>query len=109
MSLKSSSLTNHIKSQKHKEEKERLKRKEARESDIAIKVTSYSKKTHLFSENIVENTQVFCVKAVLTFPRAGIPLHKLDLFRELFKETGYCLTDRRNIHDLIPFVFYQEF
>ena len=52
---------------------------------------------------------MFCVKVVSTFLHAGIPLNKLDLFRELFEETGYRLTDRRNIHDLIPFIHNQEF
>ena len=61
------------------------------------------------SKNIAESTQVFCVKVVSTFLRAGIPLNKLDLFRELFEETGYRLTDRQNIHDLIPFIYNQEF
>ena len=42
LSLKSSSLTNHLKSQKHKEGKERLKRKKVRERDIATKLTSYN-------------------------------------------------------------------
>ena len=31
------------------------------------------------------------------------------MFRELFEETGYHLTDRRNMHDLIPFIHKQEF
>ena len=52
---------------------------------------------------------MFRVKVVSTFLCAGIPLNKLDLFRELFEETGYHLTDRQNIHDLIPFIHNQEF
>ena len=40
--LKSSSLANHLKLQKHKVGKDRLNRKEARERDIASKITSYN-------------------------------------------------------------------
>ena len=109
LSLKSSSLTNHLKSQKHKEGRERLKRKEARERDIANKITDYNEETHLVSENIAQSTQVFRVKVVSAFLRAGVPLNKVEVFRELFEETGYRLTDRRNMHDLIPFIHKQEF
>ena len=109
LSLKSSSLVNHLKSQKHKDGKERLKRKEARERDIAKKLNNYNEETHMVSENIAEDTQVFRVKVVSAFLRAGVPLNKVELFRELFEETGYRLTDRRNIHDLIPFIHKEEF
>ena len=109
LSLKSLSPTNHLKSQKHKEGKERLKRKEARERDIASKITSYNEETRVVGENIAESTQVFHVKVVSAFLRAGVPLNKLEVFRELFEETEYRLTDRRNMHDLIPFIHKQEF
>ena len=108
LSLKSSSLVNHLKSQKHKDGKERLKRKEARERDIAKKLNNYNEETHMVSENIAEDTQVFRVKVVSAFLRAGVPLNKVELFRELFEETGYRLTDRRNMHDLIPFIHKEE-
>ena len=49
--------------------------------------------------------QVYRVKVVSTFLRAGIPLSKLDLFRE---ENAYRLCDRRHMSDLIPFVLQQE-
>ena len=109
LSLKSSSQANHLKSQKHKEGKERLKRKEHREQDIANKLKDYNKDTHVVGENIAENTQVFHVKVVSAFLRARVPLNKLEVFREIFEETGYRLTDRRNLHDLIPFIHKQEF
>ena len=52
---------------------------------------------------------MFRVKVVSAFLRAGIPLNKVEVFRELLEETGYRLTDRRNMHDLIPFIHKQEF
>ena len=63
----------------------------------------------MVSENIAQSTQVFRVKVVSAFLRAGVPLNKVEVFRELFEETGYRLTDRRNMHDLIPFIHKQEF
>ena len=44
------------------------------------------------------------VKVVSTFLRAGIPLNKLDIFRELFEENGFRLTEKRNMFDLILFI-----
>ena len=63
----------------------------------------------MVGENIAENTQVFRIKVALAFLRAGVPLNKLKVFREIFEKTGCRLTDRRNLHDLIPFIYKQEF
>lgn len=108
LSLKSSSLTNHLKSQKHKDGKRRLQKKEASERDIAKELTVYNDDNRMVGETLTESTQVFRVKVVSTFLRAGIPLNKLDIFRELFEENGYRLTDKRNMFDLIPFIQKRE-
>ncbi len=42
------------------------------------------------------------------FVRAGVPLNKIDHFRELLEETGYRLSDRRYMLDLILFVPGEE-
>ena len=97
MSLKSSSLSNHLKSQK-------LQKKEAGERDIAKQLAVYNEENRTVGETLTESTQVFCVKVVSTFLRAGIPLNKLDVFRELLEENGCRLTDKRNMFDLIPFI-----
>uniref|UniRef100_A0A1X7TYX4 Uncharacterized protein n=1 Tax=Amphimedon queenslandica TaxID=400682 RepID=A0A1X7TYX4_AMPQE len=39
---------------------------------------------------------------------AGVPFNKLDSFKELLEETGYRLTDKRFMLDLIPFVLKEE-
>ena len=51
---------------------------------------------------------MFRVKAVKTFLQAGVPLGKVDQFRALFEETGYRLTDKRFLFDLIPFILENE-
>lgn len=71
-------------------------------------MTIYNEDSHVVGEALTESTQVFRVKVVSTFLRAGIPLNKLDIFRELFEENGYRLTDKRNIFDLIPFIRKRE-
>ena len=108
LSLKSSSLMNHLKSQKHKDGKKRLDKKEAGERDIVKELAVYNENTHMVGETIAGNMQVFCVKVLSTFLRAGVPLNKLELFRELFEENGYCLTDRHNMYDLLPFIQKRE-
>ena len=104
MSLKSSSLSNHLKSQKHKDGKRRLQKKEAGERDIAKQLAVYNEENRTVGETLTESTQIFRVKVVSTFLRAGIPLNKLDVFRELFEENGCRLTDKHNMFDLIPFI-----
>ena len=48
------------------------------------------------------------MKVVSTFLRAGIPLSKLDTFRDLFEEGAYRLIDKRHMSDLVPFVLKKE-
>ena len=68
-----------MKSQKHKDGKRRLQKKEAGEQDIAKQLVTYNKEIHMVGENLTESTQVFHVKVVSTFLHAGIPLNKLDV------------------------------
>ena len=48
------------------------------------------------------------MKVVHTFLKAGVPLSKIDLFRDLLAETAFHLTDRHFMCDLIPFVLKEE-
>ena len=64
----------------------------------------YNEDNRTVGETLTESTQIFRVKVVSTSLRGGIPLNKLDIFRELFEETGYQLTDKRNMFDLIPYI-----
>ena len=45
---------------------------------------------------------------VTCFLRAGVPLRKLDHFRELLEESALRICDRRYMLDLIPFVLKEE-
>ena len=68
----------------------------------------YNKEEHPRSETLPQNQQVFRVKVVRTFLKAGVPLSKIDLFRDLLEETAFRLTDRRFMFDLIPFILKEE-
>ena len=45
---------------------------------------------------------------VRTFLHAGVPLNKLDHFRDLLEEGGFRLTGRRYMCDLVPVIYQQE-
>ena len=68
----------------------------------------YNEQVHGRGETLPEQQQVFRVKVVKTFLQAGVPLGKVDQFRALFEETGYRLTDKRFLFDLIPFILEDE-
>ena len=68
----------------------------------------YNKEVHGQGETLPEQQQVFRVKVVKSFLQAGVPLGKIDHFRALFEETGYRLTDKRFLFDLIPFILEEE-
>ena len=108
LSLKSSSLRNHFRSTKHVEGKKRIARKEARERDIAEAFKVYNADNNLKGETVPESQQVYQVKVVTCFLRAGVPLSKFSCFRELLEESAFRTSDRRHMLDLIPFVIQQE-
>ena len=68
----------------------------------------YNEEVHGRGETLPERQQVFHVKVVKTFLQAGVPLGNVDHFRALFEETGYRLTDKRFLFDLIPFILEDE-
>uniref|UniRef100_A0A1X7TYF9 HAT C-terminal dimerisation domain-containing protein n=1 Tax=Amphimedon queenslandica TaxID=400682 RepID=A0A1X7TYF9_AMPQE len=108
LNLKSTIINNHIRSKKHEQGKERLRKKRACEADIAEALSKSNEEEHLRGESLPEGTQVFRVKVAKCFLSAGVPLSKIECFRELLEETGYRLTDRRHMLDYVPFIQEQE-
>ena len=106
--IKKSSVKNHIASAKHKKGIERLKEKTAKEKDIAESLKLYNSVEHLRGETLPEAQQVYRVKVLKTFLQAGVPLAKLDVFKEILEENGYRLCTQRYLFDLIPFVLNEE-
>ena len=108
LSLKLSIIKNHVKSTKHAQRKNQLTEKRSRERDISEAFKSYEQEVHPSGETLSEAHKLWRVKVVTTFMKAGVPLAKVDHFRELLEENAYSLTDRRGICDLIPFVQSKE-
>ena len=40
--------------------------------------------------------------------KAGVPLTKIDSFRDLLEENGYALTNSSNLRQLVPFILEEE-
>ena len=95
LSLKMSSLRNHIRCAKHKEGVKRLKSKELREKSIAEALAAHNEQNHLKGETLPADQQVYRVKVVSCFMR------KYDHFCELLEENALRLSDRRHMSDLI--------
>ena len=66
------------------------------------------RKIHPVGETLPTEQRVFRVKVMSTFLKAGVPLNKLDIFRDLFEEYGYRLAGRRPMSDLIPLILSKE-
>lgn len=108
VALKRSIITNHISSAKHKRSKIKLATKDSREKDIAEALVVYDKQEHPRGETLPTDQRVYRVKVVRAFLKAGIPLAKLDHFRDILEENAYRLSDRRGMSDLIPFILSEE-
>ena len=85
-----------------------MAKKEAAERDIATSFQNSSQELHSRGETLPEEQCIFRVKVVRVFLRSAVPLSKLKFFRGLLEENGLRLSDRRQMADIIPFVFSQE-
>ena len=86
---KSSVVKNHIKSEKYKNGCKKLKQKDARERDIAEALTKYNDDAHLEGETLPMEQQVYRVKVLKAFLKAGTPLNKLNRFRSILEENAF--------------------
>ena len=46
--------------------------------------------------------QVYRVKVVSAFLKTGVPLNKIEGFRDLLEQHPFRLTDRHHMYDCIP-------
>lgn len=108
LSSKKSIVKNHVSSVKHSTGKERLQKSEKKTLDIVDAFKTYDAEVHPSGETLPENVRVYRVKVLSTFLKAGVPLNKLPLFREILEENGQRLASRKPMADLIPFVLQEE-
>ena len=78
----------HIKSIKHGRGKVKLNSKEKREQDLAKSLNAYDEEVHPVGESLPTDQRVFRIKVVTTFLKAGVPLNKIDTFRDILEESG---------------------
>ena len=106
--LKSSVAKNHIQSEKHKNGCKKLKQKDVWEKDIAEALAKYNDNGHLEGETLLIEQQVYSVKVLKAFLKAGTPLNKLNCFRSILEENAFRLTDRSHMANLLPFILNEE-
>ena len=63
-----------MRSNKHVMSKTKMAAKEARERDIASTLRKHNEETHMRGETLPEQQQVYHVRVVSSFLRAGAPL-----------------------------------
>ena len=108
LSLKKSTIELHIKSVKHIKGKERLLLKEKHQLDIVASLRAYDKEVHPAGETLPDTTRVHRVNVVTVLLKAGIPLSKLDILRDVLEENAYSLSDSSHLRRLIPFILQNE-
>ena len=69
-------------------------RSEARERDIATSFAKYNQQEHTSGETLPEEMQVYRIRVVTTFVKAGVPLNKVENFRDLLEENDQQLAGR---------------
>ena len=108
LSLKKSSTQKHVTSSKHTAGKEKLVKKEKRDMDIVEALQKYDTNAHPSGETLPEAVRVYRVKVLRTFIKAGIPINKIDDFRDLLEDYAFHLAGRKSMSDLIPFILSEE-
>ena len=108
LSLKRSVVTNHVGSAKHVQQKKQLGKNQSRERDIAKALQTYEQEIHPSGETLPEAQKLYRVKVVTAFLKAGIPIGKVEHFKDLLEEHAFMLCDHCGMSDLIPFVQAEE-
>ena len=83
LSVKSSVLNMHIQSRKHNMSKERLSSKEKVEKDIASALEKSKEVDCAKGDTLPTNQRVYRVKVVKAFLRSGVPISKVNGFRDI--------------------------
>ena len=58
-----------------------------------MSLRNYNKETHPRGETLPEEQQVYRVKVVTSFLKAGVPLNKIELFRDILRILSVLLID----------------
>ena len=108
LSVKQSSVKSHIKSVKHVNSKAKLKVKISREQNLTVYLKKYDENVHPNGETLPTEQRVYHIKVLKIFMRAGVPISKLEYFRDILEENALWLTERSHMLDFVPFVLEEE-
>jgi hypothetical protein len=92
-------ISNHIQSTKHSNSKKKCEARDKKQISIVEQQKKYNEETHVQGETLPDIQQAYHVRVVANFLKAGIPLHKIDLLRDLLEEGCYRLTDNRHMRE----------
>ena len=98
----------HIKSKKHERGKSRLEKQNRQELSIIDALKRFDKEHHPAGETLPVSMRVYRIKVVTSMLKAGVPLAKIDCFRDLLEGSGYALTNSSNLRQLVPFILEEE-
>ena len=94
---------------KHENGKTKLASREKRQKNISEILQKFDQDVHPVGENLPIAVRFHCVKVLTAFMKAGIPISKLDCFRDLLTEDVFSLTSsQHNIRELIPIVHMEQ-
>ena len=93
---------------KHVNSKAKLKVKISREQNLAVYLKKYDESVHPKRETLPTEQRVYRIKVLKTFMRAGVPLSKLEYFRDILEENALRLTERSHMLDFVPFLLEEE-
>ena len=68
----------------------------------------YDEDEHPIGATLSEEVRVYRIKVVTSFLKAGVPLSKIDCFRDLLEENAFRLSQASNLSQLVPFIHQQE-
>ena len=108
LSVKRSTVKNHVSSAKHAESQAKSKKRSVMDGNILSALKKYDVRVNPVGQSLSDEQRLYRVKVVRTLLRAGIPLSKLDTLRDLLEESATRLTDTRHMYELIPFILDQE-
>ena len=108
VAMKKSVIDLHVKSVKHVRGKKRLSSKKKHDEDIIQALDKYDHEFHPEGETLPTSVRFYRIKVVCSMLKGGVPLSKVDAFRDLLEEEAFALTSATNLRQLLPFIRHQE-
>ena len=68
----------------------------------------YDREVHPADENLPEDVRVYRVRVVKCFLKAGVPLNKIDCFRDLLEENSLSLSSTSHLSQLTHAVIFTK-